>query len=631
MWFRRVTAGVTVAALLLSVTAGSVLAESKGNDKGRGSKVSGKFDDMAEFEWGLNEVVKLNVKGIFNGRDDKLFAPGAKITMQEAAVATLRLMDKEAEAQALTEAQVAVLLASVPDRDKIADWARKSVAALVKAGVVPGDKPFKPQSNATRLDVAVLLVKALGYEAEATAKTNVTLSFKDAHRIPVAYVGYVAAAVDHQLITGYDDKTFRPDQEVKRIEMAVMMGRADRLIDREKEDEFKGIVKTVNAAAATFTATVSGREQTFRLAPEASIFVNNAERTLADLKAGMKVEIKLNQVGLVVYVEAEYESTPQESTVSGSVTFVAAATTTTLALVSIDGVAYPVSPRAQFLVDGKASLFTDIRVGDTIKAWTTLGVVTKVQVQRPAVQVNGTLVDFTATTQTAPARLTVLVTQNSASNTVAYSLRSDAVIKVNGLAATTAGLRIGDSVALTVSGDLITKVEATRVAATVTGTVAGLTAATQSSPAKVLLTTTTNGASTTTEYRLAADATLKVNGQAAQWANLQVGDAATLTLGSGIVDKLEVTRAVPIETVINGSILTLNLIPPTQVTTQSGLGVVTIGFVENGAFSTRAVTVRSTSQVLVNGQAAGMADLRLGDTVKATLQADLLMRLEVTR
>lgn len=631
MLLRRFTAAVTVATLLFGVTAGSALADSKGSDRGKSPRVSEKFEDLDHFEWGLNEVVKMNVKGIFNGRDDKLFAPGAKITMQEVAVATLRLMDKETEAQAMAEAEIATLLASMPDADKIAVWARKSVAALVKAGVLARDKAFRPLEDATRLDVAVLLVKAMGYDAEAAAKMSVTLPFKDAQLIPAEYVGYVAAAVDHELITGYDDKTFRPGQAVKRIEMAVMMGRADRLIDREKEDEFKGILKSVTATAGTFTVTVGSRDLTFQLAPEASIFVNHAEKSLADLQVGMKVEVKVNGSGLVIYVEAEFESAPKESTISGSVTAVVPATPTSLALVSIGSVAYPVSPRAQIQVDGSTAALADVRVGDTIKVWTNLGVVVKLHVQHPAVVVSGTLVDFVPATATAPAKLTVLVTTGATSNTAVYNLHAQAVVKVNNSVATPAALRVGDTVALTVGNGVVNLVAATRVSATLTGTIAGLTAATQTTPAKVQLAVNANGTTTTTEYTLAASAVVQVNGQAAQWTGLQLGDTATLTIASSIVDRIEVTRAIQNETVINGLILTLTLVPPAQVSAQSGVGTVTVGYIQNGAFSTRSMVVKGTTQILVNGQAAGMADLRLNDSAKATLVADVLTKLEVTR
>ena len=103
---RRMTASVTVAALVLGVAAAPALADRKGgNDQKGHSRVSEQYEDMTQFEWGLNDVTKMSVKGIFKGRGEGLFAPGAKITHQESAVALVRLMDKESEALALTSSR----------------------------------------------------------------------------------------------------------------------------------------------------------------------------------------------------------------------------------------------------------------------------------------------------------------------------------------------------------------------------------------------------------------------------------------------------------------------------------------------------------------------------------------------
>jgi hypothetical protein len=346
MNIRKMTASTALVALVLGSTAMPVLAErgGHGSDKGQGPKVSEQFGDMGDFGWGLDDVVKMNVKGIFQGRGQGVFAPGAKITLQESAVAVVRLMDKEDEAKALTAAEVDTLLAGISDQKSIATWARPSVAMLVKAGAIDKDAPFHPLADATRLNVAVLLVNALGYKAEADAKMTTQLHFKDAKLIPADLVGYVAVAVDHQLITGYDDQTFRPQQAVKRIEMAVMMGRADRLIDRDKQDEVKGTVRSVDTANNSFVVTTADKDVTVVLADEASIFIDKAEKELADLKAGMKVEVKLNSDGKAIYIEAKTEATTPANQVTGTITALTVATSTSLALVSIGDVA-PMIPQ----------------------------------------------------------------------------------------------------------------------------------------------------------------------------------------------------------------------------------------------------------------------------------------------
>jgi hypothetical protein len=73
----------------------------------------------------------------------------------------------------------------------------------VKKGLLSGgNDELDPRKPASRLWVAVLLVKAMGLDAEATAKKTVQLSFKDSAKIPPEAVGYVAVAVERKLVNG---------------------------------------------------------------------------------------------------------------------------------------------------------------------------------------------------------------------------------------------------------------------------------------------------------------------------------------------------------------------------------------------------------------------------------------------
>ncbi|HYF77242.1 MAG TPA: S-layer homology domain-containing protein [Symbiobacteriaceae bacterium] len=625
MNLRRITASVALSALLLGTTAMPALADKggHGSDKGRGQKVSEKFEDMGEFEWGLGDVTKMTVKGVFNGRGDKVFAPGAKITLQESAVAIVRLMEKDDAAEELAATEVSSLLSGISDANKIADWAKPSVAMLVKLGVIDDSAPFSPLSDADRLDVAIMLVNALGYQAEAAAKANAKLEFKDAHLIPAEYVGHVKVAVDHKLITGYDDKTFRPNQAVKRVEMAVMLGRADRLIDKEKEDEVKGVVKSVNATGNSLVVTAGGKDVTLTLAQEASIFIDNREKSLADLTVGMKVEVKLNRDGKVVYIEAKSVEAPQDPAVTGSITNLVAATPTSLALVSIGNVAYPLSPRAVIKVNGQTATYADLKVGDNVKAQTTLGLVIKLEVTRAAQTVSGSITAVTPATSGALAKVTLSTTANGTTTSTEYVVAANATVKINGQASQLGNLRISDTATFTLGNNLVTAIDVNRPATQVTGNISGLVAATATTPAKIIVTfpsLTTPAA--TAEYTLAAGASIKVNGQAAQWADLRTGENATLTLGAGLVDKVEVTR--PAQTV-SGSIV--GMTPATS----GALAKITLSTTVNGTTTNTEYVIAANAIVKINGQASQFSNLRISDTATFTIVNNLVTEVAADR
>ncbi|NTW05210.1 MAG: S-layer homology domain-containing protein [Peptococcaceae bacterium] len=67
----------------------------------------------------------------------------------------------------------------------------------------------------------VLLGKSLGWKS-LTGEVN----FKDSSSIQDWSIGYVLAATERSVISGYEDNTFRPDKQVTRAEMAVMITNA---------------------------------------------------------------------------------------------------------------------------------------------------------------------------------------------------------------------------------------------------------------------------------------------------------------------------------------------------------------------------------------------------------------------
>lgn len=482
MKIRKMTAALTLTALTLGISAGPAFAKGPPLVHPGLAKISQKFQDMGDYTWGLNHVVKMQVKGIFKGQAASIFAPGAKITHQEASVATVRLIDKEAEAQALTSAEVDALLKDIPDQAKIALWARASTAILVQAGAVEPTAEFNPLGHATRLDVAILLVKAMGLDAEAQANMDSVLTFADAARIPASAVGYVAVAVEKKLITGYDDRTFRPEQAVKRVEMAVMMGRADGHVKKDRYDEIKGTLVSADVTANSVVIKVGNNELTVGLTDEAAIFVDNNETGLGDLTAGMRVEVKLNTDGLVIYLEAKTPDEAEEPaddvapviTASGTISALVAATETAPGTVSLTTVSDSVSTTTQYTLDaavivtinGTTGQVADLQVGDTTSIAVTADKVTQITVTRPQETVIfGNLVALAAEvagTEPAPAKISIAYVSNSTYTVTTYDMTPSTQILVNGAADQFTGLQLGDSMKVTLISDVLTKIEITR-------------------------------------------------------------------------------------------------------------------------------------------------------------------------
>jgi hypothetical protein len=102
-------------------------------------------------------------------------------------------------------------------------WAEASIKQAVISGIVKGytDGTFKPNATVTRAEFAVMLMNALKPQGNGAE-----LKFTDNVKIGAWAQKAVAQAVQAGIIKGNLDGSFRPNAEVTRAEMAVMIANA---------------------------------------------------------------------------------------------------------------------------------------------------------------------------------------------------------------------------------------------------------------------------------------------------------------------------------------------------------------------------------------------------------------------
>lgn len=101
-------------------------------------------------------------------------------------------------------------------------WAEQSIIEAASKGLIngyPGGK-FLPNASITRTEFTVMLSRALQLEVQGE------LEFSDVSNIPNWAKTDVAKAVKAGLIQGYQDDSFRGEQQVTRAEIAVMVARS---------------------------------------------------------------------------------------------------------------------------------------------------------------------------------------------------------------------------------------------------------------------------------------------------------------------------------------------------------------------------------------------------------------------
>src|SRR5690625_5004115 len=200
------------------------------------------FSDLDEAEWAIPYILRLTDQQVFAGYEDGTFRPNKPVTRVEALATAVRLMGLDDEAaQGASETEIHFKDADLID-ERFA-WAKGSIVVGLENGLFePSEEVFDPHKPATRAWVAALMVRALGLEDEALERMTEVPKFNDAETIPAGSIGYVNVAVAEEIVTGYTNNTFQPNNNITRAEIAVLLDKTGDSIDEEQADQIVGKV-----------------------------------------------------------------------------------------------------------------------------------------------------------------------------------------------------------------------------------------------------------------------------------------------------------------------------------------------------------------------------------------------------
>ncbi|HEU4963846.1 MAG TPA: S-layer homology domain-containing protein, partial [Bacilli bacterium] len=116
----------------------------------------------------------------------------------------------------------AVLENSVSFTDIDASWAKADIELLANKLLVNGynDGSFNPAGNITRAEFVTLLARGLGFEQNAADASFSDVTADD------WYAGYLQPIVDAGIVNGFEDGTFRANNNITRQDAVVMLTRA---------------------------------------------------------------------------------------------------------------------------------------------------------------------------------------------------------------------------------------------------------------------------------------------------------------------------------------------------------------------------------------------------------------------
>ena len=166
------------------------------------------YTDVPSDHWAIEVINQAAYAGIMQGRDNGEFGLGDTIKRCEFAAMLVRMMrwDKS------------IAQSSSFDDINSSDWFFADVNTLAERNIY-SESSFRPNDNITRREMAVMLVKTLGYDELANGESNSVFSDVSTDS------GYIAVAYNLGIINGKSETVFDPEGSALREEGAAMMMR----------------------------------------------------------------------------------------------------------------------------------------------------------------------------------------------------------------------------------------------------------------------------------------------------------------------------------------------------------------------------------------------------------------------
>jgi len=113
---------------------------------------------------------------------------------------------------------------AAPFNDIAGHWAEENIIKLAERGIINGYPDGSIKPNAEITRAEMAVIVVLA--AGLQPAEEITLKFKDTDQIPSWAIGFVQTGVDNGIIYGYEDNTFRASNNLTREEMVVLIMQA---------------------------------------------------------------------------------------------------------------------------------------------------------------------------------------------------------------------------------------------------------------------------------------------------------------------------------------------------------------------------------------------------------------------
>mgnify|MGYP000872856236 FL=1 len=169
------------------------------------------YSDVPSDHWAAGYISEATQLGVINGVGNGLFGVGQNVTRAQFAAMLVRLFDWETASPETP---------SFSDNRDTGAWYYSAVETAVANGAVLTEtSAFRPNDSITREDMAVMLVRALGYDWLAPSAAGYGVPFTDV----ADHIGYITIAYNFGIINGMTNTTFEPNGFATREQAVAMM------------------------------------------------------------------------------------------------------------------------------------------------------------------------------------------------------------------------------------------------------------------------------------------------------------------------------------------------------------------------------------------------------------------------
>lgn len=250
---KPIVVGAALAISLFSLSSGAANASTKIN-----------FKDI-KGHWAESDVKQATEKGYLKGYEDQTFRPKAQVTRAEFAAMLSRAIPKD-------------VTGVKEDFTDVSDsfWGKSAIEKGIALGFIsPSDytyNKFQPNKAMTRAEISKWMANGLNAMNPKYGEVIQTLA-KSQHTlipIPEFYKGgvnqkdlpYIGLVMGTGLLNGYEDYTFRPNSTTTRAEVAAILLRLVKTMEKEPAS-FRGINELVEVAK-TGTNVISHTKYEYR-------------------------------------------------------------------------------------------------------------------------------------------------------------------------------------------------------------------------------------------------------------------------------------------------------------------------------------------------------------------------------